>query len=63
MSAPFKEHKQKELRDLIMEVLWRNPKLNYYQVCKVGRSDNGEDRFNTDESFLRASTTYVHVFC
>ncbi|CAO3694554.1 unnamed protein product [Umbelopsis ramanniana] len=31
MSAPFKEHKQKELRDLIMEVLWRNPKLNYYQ--------------------------------
>lgn len=41
MSAPFKEHKQKELRDLIMEVLWRNPKLNYYQVCKVGRSDNG----------------------
>jgi TBC1 domain family member 20 len=35
MSAPFKEHKQKELRDLIMEVLWRNPKLNYYQVCKL----------------------------
>lgn len=32
MSAPFKEHKQKELRELIMEVLWRNPKLNYYQV-------------------------------
>jgi hypothetical protein len=32
MSAPFKEHKQKELKELIMEVLWRNPKLNYYQV-------------------------------
>jgi hypothetical protein len=37
MSTPFKEHKQKELRELIMEVLWRNPKLNYYQVRSTSR--------------------------
>lgn len=32
ISSAQKARKQKELHDLIIEILWRNPRLKYYQA-------------------------------
>ncbi|RUP43469.1 hypothetical protein BC936DRAFT_137129, partial [Jimgerdemannia flammicorona] len=31
ISPLLKSHRQRELHDMIVEILWRNPRLNYYQ--------------------------------
>ena len=34
VSPTLKAHMQQELHQMIVEVLWRNPTLKYYQVIK-----------------------------
>lgn len=41
ISSAQKARKQKELHDLIVEILWRNPRLKYYQA--------GHEAFNDGE--------------
>lgn len=39
----FKQHKQQELHCMIVEILWRNPTLKYYQVSH--QEDRGDHSY------------------